>query len=82
MEGKTVRVEGRLSPGDRFRATAVFVVDASCREELHRRYFLCDPCRTLPGGPHRMLPRQPGVEVKLPAEAIREFDDLVRRLRR
>jgi hypothetical protein len=82
IEGKTVRVEGFLSPGDRFQATAVFVIDESCREDLHKRYFLCEPCRTLPGRPHKMLPKQPGIEVKLPSEAIREFDNLVRKLRR
>jgi len=49
IEGKTIRVEGLLSPGDRFRATAIFVIDERCREDLHKRYFLCNPCRTLPG---------------------------------
>jgi hypothetical protein len=78
IEGRTLRVEGHLSPGDRFRATAVFVIDELCREDLHKRYFLCEPCRTLPGRPHKMLPKQPGIEVKLPPEAIREFDNLGR----
>ena len=78
IEGKTVRVEGRLSPGDRFRATAVYIVDARCRPELHKRYFLCQPCRTLPGMPETMAPRQPGTEVRLPPAAIDEFDNLSR----
>lgn len=78
IEGTTIRVEGRLSPGDRFRATAVFVVDKRCRENLHRTYFLCAPCGTLPGRPHKALPRQPGTEVRLSPEAIGEFDGLRR----
>lgn len=76
IEGKTIRVEGRLSPGDRFRATAVFVVDKLCRKDLHRSYNLCDPCRTQLGKPQMMLPKQPGIKAKLPREAIREFDNL------
>lgn len=82
LEGKTVRVEGYLSPGDRFQATAVFVVDQHCREDLFRRDFLCDPCATLPGRPHKMLPPQPGKKARLSPEAIREFDNLGRRMRR
>lgn len=74
IEGKTIRVEGYLSPGDRFSATAVFVVDEVCREELSARYFLCDPCRTLPGMPQTMIPPQPGTRVTLPPEVIRRFD--------
>lgn len=76
IEGQTIRVEGHLSPGDRFFATAVFVVDKTCRKELHRSYFLCEPCRTQLGKPQKMLPKQPGIAVKLPPEALREFDNL------
>lgn len=82
LEGKTVRVEGTLSPGDRFHATGVFVVAPTCREELLGKQFLCSPCRTLPGKEERPFPRQPGEEVKVPAEALHELDDLGRRLRR
>ncbi|NJL07642.1 MAG: hypothetical protein HC900_04785 [Methylacidiphilales bacterium] len=74
IEGKTIRVEGRLSPGNRFSATAVFVVDDLCREDLGKRYLLCDPCRTLPGMPQKMLPRQPGKKVNLPPDVLRQFD--------
>lgn len=81
IEGKTVRIEGRLSPGNRFRATAVFIVADTCREELHTAYFRCNPCRTLPRMPQKMLPRRPGEWVNLPAEAIREFDNIFRRRR-
>lgn len=82
LEGKTVRIEGTLSPGDRFHATGVFVVAPTCREELLGKQFLCSPCRTLPGKEERPFPRQPGEEVKVPADALRELDDLGRRLRR
>lgn len=49
LEGKTIRVEGYLSPGDRFSAASVFIVDERCREDFFKRYFLCAPCRTRPG---------------------------------
>ncbi|KAA5595600.1 hypothetical protein [Blastochloris sulfoviridis] len=74
IEGKTIRIEGVLSPGDRFSARAVFIVDDRCREDLGQGYFLCDPCRTLPGMPHRMLPPQPGTKLDLPPDVLRQFD--------
>jgi hypothetical protein len=82
IEGRTIRVEGHLSPGGRFRAAAVFVVDERCREDLYDRYFLCKPCRTRPGMPHKMLPEQPGTEVKLPPKVLKEFDNLSRWMHR
>jgi hypothetical protein len=57
LEGKTVRVEGYLSPGDRFHANAVLVVDDQCRDDLHKSYLLCDPCQTLPAW-RRRAPRR------------------------
>jgi hypothetical protein len=83
LDGKTVRIEGYLSPGDRFQAGALFIVDEECREELHKRYFLCDPCQTLPDAPpSRMVPRkEKGVPAQAPPEAIKQFDDLPRTMR-
>jgi hypothetical protein len=81
LEGRTVRVEGSLAPGDRFQAKAVFVVDQQCRRDLFKRYFLCAPCATLPGMPDKMLPPQPGRKVNLPPAAVREFDNLGRWMR-
>lgn len=82
LAGRTVRIEGMLSPGDRFQATGVFVVDEACRAELAGHRFLCSPCATLPGRPQEMLPPQPGRRIDLPDAALRELDDLSRRLRR
>jgi hypothetical protein len=76
IEGKTIRVEGLLFPSDRFQATAVFIIDEQCREDLHKNYFLCEPCRTLRGMPHKQLPKQPGTDARLPPQVIRAFDDL------
>jgi hypothetical protein len=78
LEGKTIRVEGYLSPGDRFSATGIFVVNERCREELFKRYFLCDPCQTLPGMAHKEAPKQPGRKINLSPEAVREFDNFSR----
>jgi hypothetical protein len=74
LDGKTLRIEGFLSPGDRFSAQAVFIVDNRCREDLIGGYRLCDPCGTMPGMPTGMLPPQPGTKVNLPAEVLRQFD--------
>lgn len=76
LAGKTVRVEGFLSPGDRFQATAVFIVDQRCRKDLQRSYFLCHPCATrLHSPPSKMISRREhGTEVRLAQEAIKEFD--------
>lgn len=82
LAGNTVRIEGMLSPGDRFHTSGVFVVDEVCRNELHGHRFLCAPCATLPGQPEELLPPQPGVRIDLPEPALRELDDLSRRLRR
>jgi hypothetical protein len=83
LKGKTVRLEGLLSPGDAFRAKALFVVLDTCRADLHRRYFLCAPCRTVEGHPpSTMLPHQGGTEVSLSPAAIKEFDNYPRSLRR
>jgi len=84
LEGRTIRIEGLLSPGDMFRSNAVFIVDDACRKDLHKRYFLCDPCQTLPGvgSPSRMLPSQGGTRVPLPAAAIKELNDYPRVMRR
>ena len=83
LDGKTIRIEGYLSPGDSFRADALFIVDEGCREDLHKRYFLCDPCRTVLGGPpSRVVPRrEKGVAVQVPREVIKQFDDLPRLMR-
>lgn len=84
LEGKTIRIEGLLYPGDMFRGSAIFIVDNECRNNLHKRYFLCDPCQTLPGvgPPSRMLPRQGGTIVSLPPAAMKELDDYPRLMRR
>jgi hypothetical protein len=76
LDGKTIRVEGQLSPGDRFRATAIFVVDTRCRADLHRSYLLCNPCRTLPnmGAPSKILPPQGGTKVPASPADLRGFD--------
>ena len=59
LDGKTIRIEGFLSPGDSFKAYALFIVDDVCREVLHKTYFLCDPCQTLPDAPpSRAVPRR------------------------
>jgi len=83
LDGKTIRVEGYLSPGDYFRAVALFVVADEFREDLHKRYFLCDPCQTvLDSPPSRAVPRrEPGVPVQLPPEVIKQFDNLPRLMR-
>lgn len=83
LEGKTVRVEGYLSPGDRFHANAVLIVDAQCRADLHKTYFLCDPCQTLPGMPaSQPAPRREDAKpVELLPAALRQFDELPRALR-
>ena len=39
-EGKTVRLDGWLSPGDRLSMLSLTVVDDRCRPELHRRDFI------------------------------------------
>lgn len=84
LEGKTIRIQGWLSPGDRFGAQALYIVHEQCREDLHRSYFLCNPCQTLPDGPpSRMLPNEEsGTKVPLPPAAIRELDDYPRLMRR
>jgi hypothetical protein len=84
LEGKTVRIEGWLSPGDEFVAQAVFVVDERCRTELHKRYFLCDPCATIPGHPpSTMVPKQEGgTDVALPKAAIDELRNINKRMNR
>lgn len=78
LEGKTIRVEGYLSPGDRFDAISLFVVDDQCRSNLHKTYFLCDPCRTmLDDPPSRPVPRkEKGVPVQASPEAIKQFNNL------
>jgi len=83
LDGKTIRIEGYLSPGDRFRAEALFIVDNVCREDLHKKYFLCNPCKTLPNGPpSRVMPRkEKGVAVQVPLDTIRQFDNLPRLMR-
>jgi hypothetical protein len=84
LEGKTVRIEGWLSPGDFFKAQAVFVVDEQCRADLHKHYFLCDPCQTTFDAPSSVsAPKQEdGTVVTLPPEAIREFDNYNARMTR
>lgn len=82
ITGMTIRVEGFLSPGDRFRASQVSIVSRTCRSDLHKQYFLCGPCRTRPGKVHLMLPEKPGRRIQLSTEAIEEFHNLVRRLKR
>ena len=84
LEGRTVRVEGYLSPGDLFSANAVFVVDDQCRDDMHKTYFLCDPCQTLPNQPpSKPAPRQEsGRPIELPSTAIRLFNLLPRALER
>ncbi len=80
LEGKTVRVEGDLSPGDRFLAKALFLVDETCQASLHNRYMLCDPCRTLPNMPHKSRPpRETGRPINLPPAAIQELHNFGRR---
>jgi hypothetical protein len=83
LEGKTVRVEGLLSPGDGFHANAILVVDDACREDLHKTYFLCDPCQTLPNmPPSRPAPRKEDAKpVDLTPAAIALFNQLPRALR-
>jgi hypothetical protein len=84
LDGKTIRIEGYLSPGDSFQADALFIIDEVCREDLHQKYFLCDPCRTLPHDPpSRAVPRrEKGVAVQVPREVIKQFDNLLYQLMR
>ena len=78
LEGKTIRVEGYLLPGDGFSAVSLFVVDDQCRNDLHKTYFLCDPCRTmLDDPPSTPVPRkEKGVPVQATREVIKQFDNL------
>jgi hypothetical protein len=78
LEGKTIRVEGFLSPGDSFSAVSIFIVDDQCRNDLHKKYFLCHPCRTLPGGPpSKPAQRQEqGAVFHASPEVIKQFDNL------
>jgi hypothetical protein len=45
LEGKTVRIEGALSPVG-FYASKVEVIADSCRPELQKSEALCNPCMT------------------------------------
>lgn len=78
LEGKTIRVEGFLFPGDRFSAVSIFIVDDQCRNDLHKKYFLCHPCRTLPSGPpSKPAPRrEQGSVFHASPEVIKQFDNL------
>jgi len=76
LEGKTIRVEGYLAPGDRFHAYALFLIHDKCREYLQKSYFLCNPCQTLPDSPAlKVAPRRErGKRLSLPAKAMKNFD--------
>lgn len=41
-DGKTIRIRGWLTPGDRLFVTQVTVVDDHCRPELQERTFIRD----------------------------------------
>jgi hypothetical protein len=84
LEGKTIRIEGLLSPGDAFVASALYIVHEQCRAYLHRRYFLCSPCQTIMGAPpSKMLPRDDdSTKIEMSPAAIKEFDNYARVMRR
>ena len=77
IEGKTIRVEGLLWPGDMFRANAIFIVDNRCLENLHKSYFLCNPCQTQPGGPESksVSKQESATQLRTTPEALKQFDD-------
>lgn len=84
LEGKTARLEGLLSPGDHFVASALYIVHEQCRADLHRRYFLCNPCQTiLNAPPSQMLPRdERSPKLELSPAALKEFDGYPHSMRR
>lgn len=58
LEGKTVRIEGMLSPTG-FLAEKAEIVADGCRPELQKAEALCNPCLTAPPQPPPMPPSGP-----------------------
>ncbi|MEZ5844260.1 MAG: hypothetical protein R3D27_11095 [Hyphomicrobiaceae bacterium] len=57
LAGKTVSVEGMLTPDGRLTVVELTVVDDRCRRKLHSFEFLCSPCSTT--APRQRAPARP-----------------------